>query len=81
MILDFRLSSDGKVIRATASQVDFEAEIANIAGYNTKTSAIVSIGDTAEDMKRNAPEYWERNREQIAFVHPFSFDGFCRRFL
>jgi hypothetical protein len=73
MILDFNLSTTRELMRASAPQAEFQAELRAIVGYHVPTKRIVAIGDTADDIRRNAPQYWEKNGKQIEFVHPFDF--------
>ncbi|MCX6031527.1 MAG: hypothetical protein NT169_19785 [Chloroflexi bacterium] len=75
MILDFKLTTNRDTIRVDAPQVELVTEMRNIVGCLGPNHQIVAIGDTAEDIKRNAPAYWERNGKQIEFVHPFNFEG------
>lgn len=74
MILDFKLITDRETIRVSAPQGGLEAVLRNIVGYHRVSRQIVAIGDTAEDIKRNAPEYWRRDGKHIEFVHPFNFE-------
>ncbi|MGC8779432.1 MAG: hypothetical protein ACP5UQ_01050, partial [Anaerolineae bacterium] len=74
MILDFKLTTNRKVIRVSAPQGKLEAEIRNIVGYHRVNKQIVAIGDTAEDIRRTAPKYWEQHGQYIEFVHPFDFE-------
>ncbi len=74
MILDFKLTTNRDTIRVSAPQVELVTEMRNLVGHLGPNHQIVAIGDTAEDIKRNAPAYWERNGKQIEFVHPFSFE-------
>jgi|GEM_PF-1510155 len=74
MILEFKFSSTPGTIRISAPLVDLSAELRDVVGIHTSTQQIVSIGDTAEDIRKNAPEHWERNGKNIEFVHPFDFD-------
>jgi|YNPBryantNP2012_1023418.scaffolds.fasta_scaffold05336_4 hypothetical protein len=74
MILDFKLSTNRHTIRVSAPQGELEAEIRNIVGYHRLSKQIVAIGDTAEDIRRTAPKYWEQNGAYIEFVHPFDFE-------
>ncbi len=73
MILDFNLATTKEMMHASAPQAEFQAELRAIVGYHMPTKRIVAIGDTADDIHRNAPEYWEKNGKQIEFVHPFDF--------
>jgi hypothetical protein len=73
MILDFKLATTNDNMRVTAPQAEFQAEMRAIVGYHVPTRRIVAIGDTAEDIRKNAPQYWEKNGKQIEFVRPFDF--------
>ena len=74
MILDFKLSTDRDTIRVLAPQVDMVLEIRNLVGFHTASKQIVSIGDTAEEIQANAPEFWKGNRDKLEFIHPFNFE-------
>lgn len=73
MILDFAFAATKETMRADAPQAGFRAELRAIVGYHVPTRRIVAIGDTADDIRRNAPQYWEKNGKQIEFVRPFDF--------
>ena len=73
MILDFTLSANRNRIRISAPQVDLTLDVRNLVGYHVATKQIVSIGDTPEEIKANAPAFWEKNHAKIEFLHPFGF--------
>ena len=73
MILEFKLAANRDHIRISAPQVELATEIRNSVGCMGSSRQIVAIGDTADEIKRNAPEFWERNGKQIVFLRPFDF--------
>jgi hypothetical protein len=74
MILDFKLTTNRDTIRVSAPQGALETEMRDVIGYHRVSKRIVAIGDTAKDIERNAPQYWERHGKQIEFIHPFNFE-------
>lgn len=75
MILDFTLRADRETIRISAPQVNLDVQIRNLVGILTGAAnpQIVSLGDTPAEIAANAPGFWQKNRSQIEFVHPFDF--------
>ncbi len=73
MILDFTFTANKQTLHITAPQVDLALQVRDLVGYHLASKQIVSIGDTAEEIKANAPDFWEKNKARIAFLHPFDF--------
>jgi hypothetical protein len=75
MILDFKLTANRDTITISAPQVELVAEVRNSVACLGPNKQIVAIGDTPDEIKRNAPEFWARNGPQITFLRPFDLEG------
>lgn len=65
---------DRVVIDVPQAQLRWEA--ANVVAYETTTNKIAAVGMTAEDMRKAAPEEWEKYIPFTGFVYPFDVEQF-----
>jgi len=80
MIIEIKVQATFHHVSVRVPQAKLTDKILNVVACfqppGQKTKRIVAIGRAADDLKREAPQQWERDKASISFVHPFDVASF-----
>ncbi len=78
MRIYFELMVDSQRSRVSLDPAGPTEESRHLMAYRTDSNKMIAVGKNAEELREQQPEMWSNLGDKIAFIQPFSPDGFSR---
>ena len=80
MIIEIHVQATSHHVHVRVPQARLTDKVPGVIAYyeepRSRARTVVAIGKTADDLQREVPERWERDKASISFVHPFDVASF-----